>query len=165
MLIALLAILGVDLVVIVVLIAGVLARRRWIARQPGAFRGAIRLAGGEFEGFGWRWRRGYARWVRDVLVWTRAPFLLRNDLVPADRVDPERPAAPGEVKRLGDGPIVLAFSSGRASVEIAASREHRGLLLGPYTERVGTTPGPRRAVGQAPHDLRGGRDDLRDADW
>lgn len=142
------AILGVNLGVIVVLIAGVLTRRRWIARQHGAFRGAIRIAGGEFEGLGSKWRKGYARWVRDILVWTKAPFLLRNELVPADRMDPERPAAPDEVKRLGDGPIVLAFSSGRASVEVAARREHRDLLLGPHSERVGTTSGPRRAVGQ-----------------
>jgi Protein of unknown function (DUF2550) len=136
MLIALLAILGVDLMVIVVLAAGVLARRRWIARQPGAFRGAIRLAGGEFDGLGSKWRKGYARWVRDVLVWTKAPFLLRNELVPADRLGGERTAAPGEVKRLGGGPIVLAVSSGRASVEIAASGEHRDLLLGPHRERA-----------------------------
>ena len=39
MLIALLALIGVDLIVIVVLLAGVLSRKRWITRQPGAFRG------------------------------------------------------------------------------------------------------------------------------
>jgi hypothetical protein len=134
MLIALLAILGVDLIVIVVLLAGVLVRRRWIARQAGAFPGAIRLADGEFDGLGSKWRKGYARWIRDVLVWTKAPFLLRNELVPADRLDRERTAAPGEVKRLGDAPIVLALSSGQATVEIAASREHRDVLLGPYVD-------------------------------
>jgi len=37
MLIALLALLGVNLIVIVVLLAGVLSRKRWITRQPGAF--------------------------------------------------------------------------------------------------------------------------------
>ncbi len=36
MLIALLAVLGVNLVVIVVLLAVVLARKRWVKRQPGA---------------------------------------------------------------------------------------------------------------------------------
>ena len=39
MLIALLAVLGVDLIVIVVLLAVVLLRRRWVSRQPGAFKG------------------------------------------------------------------------------------------------------------------------------
>jgi hypothetical protein len=42
MLIALLAVLGVDLIVIVVLAAGMFSRRRWVSRQPGAFKGAIR---------------------------------------------------------------------------------------------------------------------------
>jgi len=52
MLIALLAILGVDLIVIVVLLAVVISRKRWVKRQPGAFPGAIRLASGELDGFG-----------------------------------------------------------------------------------------------------------------
>ena len=40
MLIALLAVLGVDLIVVVVLLASVISRKRWVGRQPGAFRGA-----------------------------------------------------------------------------------------------------------------------------
>jgi hypothetical protein len=47
MLIALLAVLGVDLSVIVVLMAVVLARKRWVSRQRGAFKGAIRVIEGE----------------------------------------------------------------------------------------------------------------------
>jgi hypothetical protein len=50
MLIALFAVLGVDLVVIVVLVAVVLARKRWVSDEPGAFRGAIRITGGEVPG-------------------------------------------------------------------------------------------------------------------
>ena len=49
MVIAVLALLGVDLVVIVVFLGFVLSRKRWVARQPGAFRGAIRLVDGELE--------------------------------------------------------------------------------------------------------------------
>jgi hypothetical protein len=41
MILALLAVLGMDLIVIAVLLAGVLGRRRWASRQPDAFRGAI----------------------------------------------------------------------------------------------------------------------------
>jgi hypothetical protein len=67
-------VLGVDLVVIVVLV-GVLARRRWVSDQPGAFGGAIRITGGGVPGLGTRWMRGYGRWVREILVWTKAPFL------------------------------------------------------------------------------------------
>jgi hypothetical protein len=132
MLIALLAVLGVDLIVIVVLLAGMLARRRWVRREPGAFPGAIRVASGELDGLGSKWKRGYGRWVRDIVVWTKAPLLVRNELVPADRLDGERAGAPGEVKRLGDTPVVIALMVGGARVEIAASGEHRDRLFGPY---------------------------------
>jgi hypothetical protein len=40
MLIALLAVLGVDLIVIVAFLAVVLSRRRWVSHQPDAFKGA-----------------------------------------------------------------------------------------------------------------------------
>ena len=68
MVIALLAVLGVDLVVIVVVLGTVLARRRWVKRQPGVFAGAIRVKSGDLEGLGSSWKRGYGRWVHDVLV-------------------------------------------------------------------------------------------------
>jgi hypothetical protein len=42
------------------------AGRRCLRRVPGA---------------GMRWMRGYGRWVREILVWTKAPFLFRNELV------------------------------------------------------------------------------------
>ena len=83
MLIALLAVLGVNLIVIVVLLASVLSRKRWVMKQPGAFRGAIRVADGEIDGLRPKWGRGYGHWVRDVLVWTKGPFLFRNELVPS----------------------------------------------------------------------------------
>jgi hypothetical protein len=69
---------------IVVLVAVVLARGRRVSRQPGAFRGVIRVTGGEVPGLGMKWRRGYGRWVREILVWTTAPFLFRDELVVAD---------------------------------------------------------------------------------
>jgi hypothetical protein len=52
MVIALLAVLGVDLIVIVVLLGAVFTRRRWVSRQPGAFKGAIRVVEGEVSGLG-----------------------------------------------------------------------------------------------------------------
>src|SRR6266498_3800252 len=76
MLIALLVLLGVDLIVVVALLVFVLGRRRWLKRQPGEFSGAIRVVHGEVGGLGSKWKRGSGRWVRDVLVWTKAPLLL-----------------------------------------------------------------------------------------
>jgi hypothetical protein len=101
--IALLALLGVNLIVIVLLLGAMLSRRRWVNRQPGAFKGVIRTVAGEVPGLGPKWTRGYGRWVRDVLVWRKAPFLFRSDLVAVDALTgTERAAKPGEVKRLGD---------------------------------------------------------------
>ena len=131
MVIALLALLGVNLAGIVVFLAFVLGRKRWVKRQPGAFRGAIRLADGEIEGIAPKWRRGYGYWIRDVLVWTKGPFLYRNEILPADGVEEQRTAAPGEVKRLGDNPTVMRLKIGSAVVEVATKAED-GAPLGPF---------------------------------
>jgi hypothetical protein len=132
MLIALLAVLGVDLIVIVVVLALVISRKRWVKRQPGAFHGAIRVASGEIDGLGPKWARGYGRWVRDVLVWTKAPFLFRNQILATDGVDEQRPARPDEIKRLGDHPVVVRIRMGSATAEVAARDEDRELVPGPY---------------------------------
>ena len=144
MLIALLAVLGVDLLVIVVLLAVVLTRRRWVSRQPGAFKGAIRIIEGDVPGLRAKWKRGYGRWVRDILVWTKAPFLFRNELVPADALAGEaRPAKPGEVRRLGKHPaVVLLAVDGGARIEVAASADGRERAPGPFAEDA-----PRGALG------------------
>jgi hypothetical protein len=131
MLIALLALLGVDLAVLVVLLAFILLRKRWVAHQSGAFHGAIRLADGELEHMAPKWRRGYGRWVRDVFVWTKAPFLLRNELLAVDGLADQHTAAPGEIKHLGDNPTVVRLKLRDASVEVATSDDTER-LLGPF---------------------------------
>jgi hypothetical protein len=139
MLIALLALLGVDLITLIWLVLFLLSRKRWVKRQPGSFRGAIRVASGEIDGLRPKWRRGYGRWVRDVLVWTKAPFLFRNELLAADGLDQQRPARPGEVKRLGDHPVVARVTVGGATAEVAAEGDDSRLLLGPYRESLSST--------------------------
>ena len=139
MLIALLALLGVNLIVIVVLLAGVLSRKRWITRQPGVFTGAVRVVDGEVPGLDVKWKRGYGRWVKDILVWTKAPFLFRNELVVADSlISGARPAEPGEVKRLGKHPTVLTVAvEGGARIELA-SADGPDRALGPFTATSGS---------------------------
>jgi hypothetical protein len=139
MLIALLAVLGVDLIVIVVLLASVLSRKRWVKRRPGAFRGAIRIAEGEVDGLGPKWARGYGRWVRDVLVWTKAPLLFRNEIIATDGLDEQRPARRDEVKRLGDQPVVVRVRMGSATAEIAARDEDVELVRGSYSTSTEAT--------------------------
>jgi hypothetical protein len=131
-LIALLAVLGVDLIVLVVLMAFMLIRKRRVRRQPGVFRGAIRVDSGKVDGLRPRWGRGYGRWVRDILVWTKAPLFLRDELVATDGLDRQRPARSNEVKRLGDHPIVIRLKTGRATADVAAGGDDGDLLLGPY---------------------------------
>ena len=46
------------------------------------------LADGTLDGIAPRWRRGYGRWVRDVLVWTKRELLVRNEPVPAGATAP-----------------------------------------------------------------------------
>jgi hypothetical protein len=133
-LIALLAILGVNLIVIVVLLAFVVSRKRWVMRQPGSFRGVIRVSSGEVDGLRAKWGRGYGRWVRDVLVWTKAPFYFRNELVAADGLDEQRPAGSDEVKRLGDHPVIVQLSAGSATVAVAAHDDEVEELLGPFRD-------------------------------
>jgi hypothetical protein len=129
--------LGVNLVVVVALAAMVLSRRRWISRQPGAFKGAIRVSAGEVDGLGPKWRKGYGRFVRDILVWTKGPFFFRNELVLADSAV-ARAAEPGEVKRLGEAPVVVELAVDDASVFVAAHAEDRDSALGPYAHRSHT---------------------------
>jgi hypothetical protein len=133
MLVALLAVLGVDLIVIVAFLAVVLSRRRWVSHQPGAFKGAVRVVDGEVSGLGPKWKRGYGRWVRDVLVWTKAPLLLSNELIAVDGLGGEPHAAePGAVKRVGSDPVIVPLAAdGGRRVEVAAAGDDRERALGP----------------------------------
>jgi hypothetical protein len=140
MLIALMALLGVDLIVIVGLLAVVIARRRWVVKQPDAFKGSIRTTHGEVDGFSAKWGRGYGRWVHDVLVWTKAPFFFRNEFLASDNVEAERPAHEGEVKRLGEQPVVLTLRAAGATAEVAAAGDDREQMLGPYGKPTHRTP-------------------------
>ena len=110
-----------------------LTRRRWLSHQPSAFKGAIRVVDGEVSGLGPKWKRGYGRWVRDVLVWTKAPALFRNELVAVDGLAGEaRAAETGEVKRLGDAPVIVPLAAdGGARVEVATPADSRERALGP----------------------------------
>jgi hypothetical protein len=134
-LIALLVALGVDLIVIVGFAAVILARRRWVKRQPGAFAGAIRVIGGDVDGLSPKWRRGSGRWVRDVLVWSKAPLMFRNALMPVNRVSGEHPAPPGELKRLGDKPVVTEIVCETANIEVATRAEDGALVIGAWSTR------------------------------
>ena len=85
-------------------------------------------------GVGMRWMRGYGRWVREILVWTKAPFLFRSELVVADAAaGAARAAKPGEVRRLGKhAAIVVLAVGGGARIKVAASADGRERAAGPF---------------------------------
>jgi hypothetical protein len=138
-LIALLAVLGVDLVVLIAFAALVLGRRRWLKRQPGEFVGAVRLSSGDIDGLKPKWKRGSGRWVRDVFVWSSGPLMLRNSLLPVDRLLSQQPANAGDVRRLGDTPVIIEFAIGDATITVAARHEHRALAVGPFAASADPT--------------------------
>jgi hypothetical protein len=64
-------------------------------------------------GVGMRWMRGYGRWVREILVWTKAPFLFRSELVVADAAaGAARAAKPGEVRGVGKHAAIVVLAVG-----------------------------------------------------
>ena len=130
MLIALLAVLGVDLIVIVAVVAIVVARRRWLRHQPGAFRGAIRLSDGALPWPGTKWKRGSGRWVSNVFVWSKAPFMFRNEFVVVDGPPIEQHHDGPGIKRLGDDPVVFELRVDEATIEVAAKGDDRALAGG-----------------------------------
>jgi hypothetical protein len=128
MLIALLAVLGVDLIVIVVLIACLTGRRRWVKRQDGAFRGTIRAESGQLDGLGAKWRRGYGQGPQ-------RPRLDQSTAAPQQPDHGRRRRGRGARRESGAGQAPWR-RAGRgdsgisgATAEVATRREHRELLL------------------------------------
>jgi len=75
-------------------------------------------------GVGTKWMRGYGRCVREILVWTKVPFLFRNELVAADAAaGAARAAKPGVVRRAGKHAAIVALAAGGGGgrIEVAAS--------------------------------------------
>jgi hypothetical protein len=130
--IVLLIALGVNVIVIIALVAFVVWRRRRLKRQRGEFAGAIRVLSGDIDGLGPAWRHGSGRWDRGVLVWTQTPHLRSNVLIPVDRPtgQPSSAQASG-VKRLGKIPVVAEFASNGATIQVASRAKHSALLSGP----------------------------------
>ncbi|MGO8871969.1 MAG: hypothetical protein ACLQPH_11325 [Acidimicrobiales bacterium] len=111
-----------DLIVVVAFVVG---RRRWLKRQPGEFSSAIRVSDGELPRLQAKWKRGPGRWLNNVLLWSKAAFMFRDQLVVAD-VPPTEVGSPAEaVKRLGEHPVVFSVQNGKASIEMAVKAEDR----------------------------------------
>lgn len=150
---------GVDVVVIVALIVAVVLRRRSVKGRRGSFKGKLRVAEGELDGFSSRWKGGYGHWIRDVLVWNKAPLLFGTKLIAVDGTDASgiHPAANGEVRGLGKHPVVAPLlADHRSRLELATADEDQELALGPFARTSAVGSLVRAQLGTAD------RDDLND---
>lgn len=138
MLIALLLALGVDLIVVVVLVGTLIARRRWVKRQNGVFAGKIRAVAGDVDGLSPKWKGGFGRWVGNVLVWTRAPLLFRNEVIAVDRLLGHRQEALDN-GRPGKETVIMQFAAATGTIEIAAQGHNRESVAGPWPPEVEAT--------------------------
>ena len=132
----LLAALGVPLCIVAGVLMGALWSRRRFQRGPGAFAAKLRLASGEVDGLKQTWPRRpvVARWAHDVLVIHRGLALVRTDLLGVSRAVGSIGAADAKpLRHLGADPctLTLVLDSG-ASVQLAASANHRGTMVGPF---------------------------------
>ncbi|MGD0934375.1 MAG: hypothetical protein ABR922_07345, partial [Streptosporangiaceae bacterium] len=100
--------------------------------------GAIRVADGEVPGLRRKWKRGFGRWVGDVLVWTAAPLLFWNVLIEADRTTNEvRQAGPDDkVRWVGSSPVIMVVAADGARIEVATAADQRERALGRPADRV-----------------------------
>jgi hypothetical protein len=147
---AILIALGVPLIIIVGFAAVVVKRRRWLKKQPGVFTGMVRVMGS--DGSKPKWKRGSGRWVRDILVWSKAPLLLGSQLIPVDGLLEQREMERGEVKRLGDHPVAVRFSIPAGEIEVAVKAEARALASGPMT--AASTPAAPTSIPATPSGSR-----------
>jgi hypothetical protein len=148
MVIALLAVLGVDLIVIVASSVSCSRAGAGSAASPARSRAPSGSWTARCRGWGPKWKRGYSRWVRDVLVWTKAPLMFQNELVALDGLAGEvRAAEPGDVKRVGSDPMILPLAAdGGARVEVAAAADDVGGRSGRWRPLLDRDIGPGRAA-------------------
>lgn len=140
---ALLALIGVPLWLCAVGILALVLRNRGLRKRPGSV--PVRL---REDGKG-RWHPGHAVWVHDVLAFRGSPAAWKESLVQVDAATPYVRAEGDEDKgihRLGDDVVIATFTlvpHGR--LQVAARRDHRDLLLGPFAARPLKVPTPADA--------------------
>jgi len=68
--------------------------------------------------------------------------MITNTLIAVDGITAERQAAGGEVKRLGDKPIVIELAADGRSIEVAARPEHHALATRPFATNADPATAP-----------------------
>ncbi|MDQ1633347.1 MAG: hypothetical protein QOJ32_156 [Frankiaceae bacterium] len=136
MILALLALLGVPIWLLVGGLGIALYNRRLQKRHPGAFPCKLRVRSGTVSGFGADWQRSptYAHWVHDVLLVTSGVALVRTRALAVQSVTSPAPGqVPAELRKLGPDPVMLTLIlDENAVVEVTAPTDAGELLVGPF---------------------------------
>ena len=136
MLVAIGALLGVPLWILLGWLAGGVWHRHETKQLPGLFKTKIRLVSGSYRHTGDEFPRmaAHAIWAHDILIVEKGLLIPRTmHFKIADDVEPVRPADSDQVKGLGDSPVTLQFQIDEGAViEIAALAEEAELAQGPF---------------------------------
>jgi len=134
--VAILAMLGVPLWLLLGWLAGGLWHRHQINQLPGVFKLKARVVEGTYRHIDDKYSRTalYGLWAHDVLFVEKGLLLGRNLHFPAaEGVQSPQPADPDQVKHLGDHPITMRFRlDGGAVIEVAAPGEAQQEAQGPF---------------------------------
>jgi len=111
-LVAIGALLGVPLWILLGWLAGGMWHRHEIKQLPGLVKTKVRMVSGRYRHTGDTYPRitGTAIWAHDVLIFEKGLLIPRTlHFEIADAVQPAQPADPDQVKGLGDSPITMQF--------------------------------------------------------
>jgi hypothetical protein len=136
MLVAIGALLGIPLWILVGWLAAGLWHRHETNKLPGLFKTKIRVVSGTYRHTGESFPliAGRAFWAHDVLIQEEGLLIPRTlHFKAANGVQPPQQADPEQVKGLGDTPVTVQYQVDEGAViEIAAPGEDAALAQGPF---------------------------------
>ena len=136
MIIAILALLGVPLWLVLGWLAAGIWHRRQVKQLPGAFEFKVRMVSGTYRNVddSLKGRPGMALSAHDIIIVEKGLLIPRNlHFRVADGVQPPQPADPDQVKLLGDSPVTMQFRLDDGEViKVAAPGDQAELARGPF---------------------------------
>jgi hypothetical protein len=136
MLVAIGALLGVPVWILLGWLAGGLWHRHEVNKLPHLFKTKVRMISGTYRHTDDSFPHmvGHAIWAHDVLILEKGLLIPRTIHFKADDgLQPPQPADPDQVKRLGDKPVTMQFRlDGGQIIEIAAEGDDVEDARGPF---------------------------------
>lgn len=136
MLVAIGALLGVPVWILLGWLAGGLWHRHETNQLPDLFKTKVRLVSGTYRHTGENYPRmaGRAVWAHDILILEKGLLIPRTlHFRAAEGVQPPQKADPDQVKGLGHKPVTMQYRlDGGQVIEIAAQSEDLADAQGPF---------------------------------